>query len=100
VCYRSGTFPSFHSFYPQVRQKIQTSRDGPVIPVDLELSSVSDYGAGRHWRVARRSNDGAAVVSAGGAFSVPDDFDERCVLHFLFAFVYFQHFGLKIDELM
>jgi hypothetical protein len=62
----------------QVRQKIQTSRDGPIVPVDLELSSASDYGGGRHWRVARASNDVAAGVSAGGAFAgVPDDFDHR-----------------------
>lgn len=86
---RSGMVPSFHSFSFQVRQKIQTSRDGPVIPVDLELSSVSDYGAGRHWRVARTSNDGGSGgANAGGAFSVPDDFDERYDVHCVIAFVY------------
>jgi chromosome segregation ATPase len=62
---------------PQVRQKIQTSsRDGPIVPVDLESSSASNFGAGRSWRVAR-SND-TASGAAGGVFAgVPDDFDHR-----------------------
>ena len=66
-----------------------------MVPVDLELSSVSDYGAGRHWRVARRSNDGASGANAGGAFSVPDDFDERYAVHCVIAFVclLFQNFN-------
>jgi hypothetical protein len=66
-----------------VRQKIQSSRDGPIVPVDLELSSASDYGGGRHWRAARSSNDIDAGVSAGGAFAgVPDDFDHRLGVSF------------------
>jgi hypothetical protein len=58
-----------------VRQKLQTSRDGPL---DLELSNVSDYGSGQQWRVARASNYSAKEVFAGGAFAgVADDFDHR-----------------------
>jgi hypothetical protein len=62
-----------------VKQKIQTSRDGPPAVGDLELSNVSGYGGSRHWRVARISSDVGGGV-AGIAFAgVPDDFDNRFV---------------------
>ncbi len=64
-----------------MRQKIQTSRDGPPAQGDLELSNVSDYGGGRHWRVPRASDDIVGGAVAGVAFAgVPDDFDQRFFL--------------------
>jgi hypothetical protein len=61
-----------------VRQKIQTSRDGPPAHGDLELSNVSDYGGSRHWSIARASNEIVGGGGASGAFAgVPDDFDHR-----------------------
>ena len=83
---------------------MQTSRDGP--PLDLELSRVSDYGGGRHWRVARESSDTAAGGGGGAAFAgVPDDFDHRCdfaataVVFELYFCVLLQHRGVH-DEFL